>query len=251
MASLVKWLAFSGAHTVTGVPVATGTINFYVPGGTSSAVTAYADAAESSALAQPITLDAAGRAKVYIKAPADILVKDSTGATVLTVGYGESVASGVVTCTWGRGAASLTTALTAIEAFMAADPDPPTDTIHHEIVSSEDPSFEFNPTKTINSFHGTYAGVSTTFTITWPSPAPSLVRGTRYTLILHGHDSGGGVTCASSVVFPGEIRTSTPPASIVTLTTYSADFVAGTVAGGYATRLIQITPWVATISNSF
>lgn len=245
-ASLIKWLAFSGAHTVTSAPVATGSIYFYVPGSTSVAVTVYADEEAASPLTQPVALDAAGRAVVYISTPADIVIKDSTGASVRTISYGEGVDSGLIWGPWDGGSEQLAVILDEIETFMeTAASDVPADSIHEEVISTADPSFEFNPLKTINYFHATYAGVSTSLTITWPAPAPTLVRGTRYTIIIHGHDAGGGVTCASSVVFPTEIETSTPPTSILTLKSYSAEFLSRTGS------LVQVSPWVATSGNAF
>lgn len=82
MASLVDWLAYSGARKSDGTAVASGTAYFYRPGTTSTQVTAYSDKDGLTAITQPVVLDAAGRAVVYLKAPARIRVLDSTGVEV-------------------------------------------------------------------------------------------------------------------------------------------------------------------------
>jgi hypothetical protein len=82
MASLVQWLAFSGASKSDGTPVSSGTAWFFIPGSTSSQVTVYADADETEPVAQPIVLDAGGRAQVYVADAAAVLIQDSTGANI-------------------------------------------------------------------------------------------------------------------------------------------------------------------------
>lgn len=102
MAQLVDWLFFSGARKVNGDPVATGTVYFYDEGSTSELADIYADEAETTPKANPVTLDAAGRAEVYIKVPAEVKVLDSTGATVrLAAPDGIATDAGTVKCTWG------------------------------------------------------------------------------------------------------------------------------------------------------
>jgi hypothetical protein len=82
MASLIQWLKFTGARNVDGTPIATGTIEFFVPGSTSTRVLAYSDSSAQTTLTQPITLDAAGRAEVFVAAKAQYLIKDYTGAVI-------------------------------------------------------------------------------------------------------------------------------------------------------------------------
>ena len=114
MASLVKWLYFSGARLVTGEPVASGSIYFYVAGSTSTEVQVYSDAAETP-MTQPVALDAAGRAEVYLKVPAEVKVLNSLGSQVRLSTRSETVAAGQVDCTWNSTSAELDAVLTAIE----------------------------------------------------------------------------------------------------------------------------------------
>lgn len=87
MASLVQWLSYSGARRVDGTPVASGKAYFYVPGTTSSPAVVYSDADGLLAITQPITLDASGRAEVYVKTAVRCEVQDitTTPATVTRV----------------------------------------------------------------------------------------------------------------------------------------------------------------------
>jgi len=115
MASLVKWLMYSGARTVAGEPVASGTIGFYVPGSTSEEVTVYADMAETEPLVQPVSLDAAGRAEVYLKVPAEVIVKDADGATVRLSENATTVDSAQVVASWGGSSSNLGTILSDLQ----------------------------------------------------------------------------------------------------------------------------------------
>lgn len=85
MASLIGWLKFSGARTATGATVASGTATFYVPGSSSVKANVWSDSYGSVALANPVSLDAAGRAEVWASDPFDIVIKDSGGVTVAFV----------------------------------------------------------------------------------------------------------------------------------------------------------------------
>lgn len=85
MASLVSWLKFAGARTSTGATVATGTATFYVPGSSVTKVDIFSDSYGSVPLANPVTLDAAGRAEVWVSDPCDIVIKDSGGVNVSLV----------------------------------------------------------------------------------------------------------------------------------------------------------------------
>lgn len=82
MANLYEPLAISGARGSDGSPVSSGRAWFFVPGSTGSQLTVYSDADGLAVLSQPITLDAAGRATVYTKAPARVQVEDSSGSVV-------------------------------------------------------------------------------------------------------------------------------------------------------------------------
>ncbi len=78
---LISWLAYAGARDADGDPVSTGTAWFYEIGGGSTNATIYSDAAGTIAT-QPVTLDAGGRAAVYVGGPVRILIQDATGADV-------------------------------------------------------------------------------------------------------------------------------------------------------------------------
>lgn len=82
MASLVQWLAYSGARKSDGTPVASGSAYFYQPGTTNTQIAVYSDADGLAGISQPVTLDASGRAEVYLMSPARVEVQDATGATV-------------------------------------------------------------------------------------------------------------------------------------------------------------------------
>lgn len=79
MASLVKELFHSGARNEAGAVIASGKVYFYVVGSTSEEVTIYADKDELTVLTQPVTLDAAGRAEVYLKEQAEVKILDADG----------------------------------------------------------------------------------------------------------------------------------------------------------------------------
>ncbi len=81
MASLIGWLKFAGARTSTGAVVASGTATFYVPG-TTTAASVWTDSAGETPLANPVSLDASGRAEVWTDDPCDVVIKDSGGVTV-------------------------------------------------------------------------------------------------------------------------------------------------------------------------
>ena len=237
---------FSGARDTYGNPVSSGSIRFYVPGSTSQEVIAYADPEAITTLTQPIALGAGGEAVVYLLAPAEVIVKDAAGQQVALSTHGESVSAGIVDCIWANTATNLYAVLALIEAALAAAAPGvvAAESINTVVVSTVNPSFEFDPSKTVNNFVGSYGATSATFTIAWPSPAPTLIRGTKYRLVLRGNDVGGGATSATLVVFPTQIETGTPPTSMLTGTTYSAEFLANQF-----DHLLQVTPWVAAMSE--
>jgi hypothetical protein len=82
MATLYSALLLSGARGTDGLPIASGYAYFYVRGSTSEFQTVYNDAEETTPVNARVPLDAAGRAAVYITAPADLVIKDATGAIV-------------------------------------------------------------------------------------------------------------------------------------------------------------------------
>lgn len=82
MAQLLSWLALAGARNSSGGPVSSGSIWFYEPGGGTTTATVYADVAGTVIASNPATLDAAGRAMVYVTSPVRVVVQDSTGADV-------------------------------------------------------------------------------------------------------------------------------------------------------------------------
>lgn len=97
-AALIAPLVISGSRKSDGTPNASGTVYFYQPG-TNTAITVYADAAASSVVTQPITLDAGGRINystypqgVYTTQPVRLYVQDSAGAVVSDTVYVTSTA---------------------------------------------------------------------------------------------------------------------------------------------------------------
>lgn len=79
---VIEPLATSGARTSAGAAVASGLVRFYQPG-TSTAANVYTDDACTAAASQPVTLDAGGRAKLFLLDPVRMVIKDSTDATTI------------------------------------------------------------------------------------------------------------------------------------------------------------------------
>lgn len=96
MASLVSWLAYSGARKVDGTPVATGYAYFYQPDTTATQVSVYSDEDGLIAVSQPVRLDASGRAVVYTRVAARVVVQDSAGASVQLQDRGNTVTAAQV-----------------------------------------------------------------------------------------------------------------------------------------------------------
>jgi hypothetical protein len=230
---LQEWLYYCGVRDETGAPVASGHIYFYEPGSTATAISVYSDIA-GTPLAQPVALDAAGRAEVYVATKYECKVVDALGSTKrLAVRSGG--ASGPLTAVQFGTDMDLDTALVAIAAFMAASAvTPPVSTVHTETQSVQNPTFTIDSSKTIQYLRATYSGVSATATIANPAVAPTDY--VQYTIMLHGHDGGGGATSITAVVFGSKIL-ATALTTCLTLKTYSAEFVAR---NGY---LVQVTPW--------
>jgi hypothetical protein len=73
------------AFTISGAPLANGTVSTFLAG-TTTPLTTYADAAQITPNPNPITLDANGECLMYVGiAPFKVVLKDSLGATVWTV----------------------------------------------------------------------------------------------------------------------------------------------------------------------
>lgn len=85
MASLVTWLKYSGARKIDGTPVASGRAFFYEPGTTSTQIPVYSQPEGFGVLTQPVALDAAGRATVYINGRARIEVQEAVTNLVMAV----------------------------------------------------------------------------------------------------------------------------------------------------------------------
>ena len=88
MASLFESLAVTGHRKSTGAANASGRAWFYSPG-TTNVVTVFSDADESSSTANPVTLDAGGKARVYFTDVVDVAFEDSTGLTLETLTLAE------------------------------------------------------------------------------------------------------------------------------------------------------------------
>lgn len=90
VATLISPLVLSGSRLSDGTPNASGTVNFYLPG-TTTTTPVYSDPAGTVVISQPVTLDNGGRIPVasfangiYSIAPVRILVKDVTGSIVVS-----------------------------------------------------------------------------------------------------------------------------------------------------------------------
>jgi len=240
MARLIEWLFGSGAHDVTGAPVASGLAYFYQEGSTSVAVTVYADHAETTPLVQPVVLDAAGRAEVYCKVQAEIIIKTAAGATVRTTVNGTSVNAEQVDVTWNGSASTLNAALTDIGTRLT------TATYTIQSLGGTTPSFEFDTDVQTNVFSVSGTAI-TSITVTWPSPAPTIAAGTRFRLYVQfvtGATADPTFSWADGDVL---VSAEYPTLDELVLTegltfpeTFSADYEMTT--SGY---LIQATPWCA------
>lgn len=73
---LVEFLAYSGARKSNGAVVASGRCWFYQTGSGTTLAIIYADADGTATQVNPVTLDAAGRAVVYVKEQVRILIED-------------------------------------------------------------------------------------------------------------------------------------------------------------------------------
>ena len=218
MAALVQWLYYSGAKDSDGTPIASGSVRFFIPGTSkASSAVAYSDAAGTTPLTQPVALDAAGRAECYLNVQAEIEVKDATGSI-------------------RRDSAThqLDYALGVIGAFIdTATGSAPALSGTHLTVATTNPSFQFNPAKTVNEFTASYAGAAGTLAITWPGGSPTLVADTMFVLSI----STGTSTALTAITFPSQIGRFTFPA-LDSNKTYTALFLS------VGNNIRQITSWV-------
>jgi hypothetical protein len=239
MASLVQWLYYSGARDVDGTPIASGSVRFFTPGTSkASSATAYSDAAGTTPLAQPVALDAAGRAEVYLNVQAEIEVKDATGAIKRDSANANRIQAAQVDVTWESSTRQLDYALTAIQAHIdAAAAVAPASSGAYTEVATTNPSFQFTPTKTVNTFYASYAGAAGTLTITWPSAVPTIAANTQFVIMI----ATGPSATFSAVTIDTHIYTISPPTTLAANKRYTATFIsppADSTAGIY-----QITPW--------
>ena len=102
MASLIQPLAISGARDSLGAVVAGGRVYLTVPGAVNTAVTAYTDADQSSAVSLDsggYLLDSGGRAQLFVSSPCSVRIDNSAGVTVGTFTYGGLTADNLVEVT--------------------------------------------------------------------------------------------------------------------------------------------------------
>jgi hypothetical protein len=245
MASLLQWLHFSGARDATGAPVASGLAYFYQPGSTSVAVQVYADAAEVGVLTQPISLDAAGRAEVYLADQAEVIIKTAAGATVKLTTNANGIDPHLVNVEWDGTPTTLQNALD----YAKGEIDGETYTI--KTSASTTPSFEVDPTVRNNVFILT--GVSIThITLTWPSPAPTLSAGAAFTLYFQfatgssvvGSSASFDLTLGANILQAagdGDLEALLYTPGLTTPRTWIAQF--RKTHGTYG-QFMQISPWV-------
>lgn len=81
MAKLIESIAISGSQKSDGTPNASGMVWVYVQG-TTTLATVYADVEGDAPQTQPVTLDAAGRAVIYIDQVVTLHVETAAGVTV-------------------------------------------------------------------------------------------------------------------------------------------------------------------------
>ena len=229
---LVDWLFFSGARDETGAPISSGSAYFYAAHSTSVQISVYSDDS-ATPLAQPVPLDAAGRATVYIRDMCEVKVLDAAGATKLLVNNAAAVPSSLVTAEYGGGIQGLNSVLATVEAALAASASVvPMDAVALTTISTASPSFTFDKTKPLNVFKATYGGAMGTLTVGGVS---GLTQYSRYRIVIQT----GNSSTATATTIDGSIKTSTPPTTLAAATCYSAEFEAASAA-----VLVQVTPWV-------
>lgn len=84
MAQLIDYLV-GGARDDDGEAVSSGSAYFYAPGSSTTEVTVYSDEDGLTPVAQPVALDAGGRATVYVRQQCRLIVLDSSGDVAVDV----------------------------------------------------------------------------------------------------------------------------------------------------------------------
>ena len=238
MASLVKWLYFSGAMDDASLPVSSGKAYFWVPNSTSAPATIYADAAESQPLTHPITLDAAGRAEVYVVADCEIVIKDAFGAQKRLSVSAEGVESGQIYGTFQGTPDTLDSILLNVGTQLTnLTSTPAADTRVTTTVPTASPVFTFNPNFRVNVFKATYAGAMGTLTINWPV-SPTLVKATWYRIFIQT-GSGTGTTVSFDAHFTHSWGQAGSPTTLAANTYYTATFIVDEAQA----NLFQVTSW--------
>lgn len=240
-AALIDWLYHSGVRGIDGLPVASGAARFYVPGSAKgSSVVVYSDAAGLVPLTQPVALDAAGRAEVYIKQQAEIEVRDAGGSIVRDSSVGNRVRAEHVEVVWEAANSNLATVLGTIQTFIDnASASAPALSGNYRTDSTATPSFQFDPTKVANVFQATYGAAVGTLAITWPPANPGIAANTLYVLSIQT----AAATPVTTVTFDSHIHNiSGAPTSLLANTVYYALFLSpplDSIAG-----ITQITSWI-------
>lgn len=93
MAKLIEALALAGSRKTDGSPNASGKVWAYVMG-TSTAATLYSDRGGDAVIAQPVVLDAAGRATLYVNRAVTLRVETAAGLSLGEIDFQD--AAGVV-----------------------------------------------------------------------------------------------------------------------------------------------------------
>lgn len=83
---IINWLSGSGHRLSTGAPNSSGRLRVLSPG-TQTEVTIFD--ANGETITQPVELDAAGKATVYVSGPVDLSFEDSSGAPAQEMPYGD------------------------------------------------------------------------------------------------------------------------------------------------------------------
>ena len=238
MASLVKWLHFSGARDETGAPVSSGNAYFWMPNSTSAPAAIYSDAGETNPITHPIALDAAGRAEVYVVTDCEIVIKDVNGVQKRLSTSAEAIKAAQVYATYGGTPDTLDAILLNIGSSIDdLNASVVTDTRVTTTISTASPVFTFNAGFKVNVFKCTYAGAMGTITVNWPN-SPTLTKATKYRVFVQlGGGTGTTVSWDSHFIHSwGQVGS---PTTLASNTYYTAEFMVDEV----QTNLYQITPW--------
>lgn len=93
-AALLESLAIVGSRKADGTVNASGRVWLYQPG-TTTVQTVYSNADATATATNPATLDASGKATIYVRSPVRVLVQDSAGTTVSDTTYYTGTAESV------------------------------------------------------------------------------------------------------------------------------------------------------------